>query len=182
MRRHNRSRTLTLASGLLVWALAHAGGAATPRLDISSATLPPTRLLDEPRPEAPSGLTPEIPSCTACRLAARTTGQLPGGALDLDAQVLEHGILLHVTSKDPEAREVLWKATIARGELLAQLRAGEPVELCEACRGSLEGFRDLRISARRVPEGVVLVYSSTSDLVVRTLHDLANTVGGSSQF
>jgi hypothetical protein len=120
--------------------------------------------------------------CTACRLAARTTGQLSPEALQVSAEPLPHGIVLHVSSKDQAARDVLWKATIARGELLAGLRAGEALQLCDECSASLQRFRDLKISARRTSDGVVVVYSSQSDDVVRTLHEIGTSLGTSVQF
>lgn len=116
---------------------------------------------------------PQQPACAACRLAAQTTGQLAPATVQLRAVVLRNGVALSATAKDPSARDMLWKATIARGELLSALRNGAPVELCRACRSGLNRMAELRIDARRTPAGIDLVYTSSDVRVVHDLHQVA---------
>jgi hypothetical protein len=138
------------------------------------AVPPPARTtgLDRPPAEAPVPLDPETDTerCAACRLAAGTTGQLPAGSFDLRPQVLEDGVALRVTSSDRAVRDALWKATMARGELLEALRTGAPVQLCTECRRRITMLTELKIAARRIPDGMVLVYTSEREDVVRHIH------------
>lgn len=186
MRRIPFRASILLAAGLASFIFIHQQVAASPAVvKLDPASLSPAPMLgtlDESPSEAPRERHPGPMHCTACRLAARTTGQLSRDALQVSAEPLEHGLVLRVSSKDPVARDVLWKATIARGELLAGLRAGEALHLCDECSASLQRFRDLRISARRTPDGVVVVYSSASDDVVHTLHEIGASLGASAQF
>ena len=184
-------RHLGIRFAMLVVALAAAGlffpGTAPARggVSLQTVSLPPAAIaprLDDPRPEAPIAPRLEDTNCAACQLAARTIGQLPVDALQLRAQPVENGILLRVTAKDPEARETVWKATMARGELMAALRSGESIHLCDACTASLQRMRDLRISAQRTADGVVLLYTSANSQVVRSLYETLRDSGVSAQF
>jgi hypothetical protein len=134
-----------------------------------------------------AGLRPELPqqemtACVACRLAARTTGQLPPEALSMRAATLADGVALWVRGRDEAAREVLWKATIARGELLSALRSGGAIHLCDACRTGLERMAELRIDARRTRDGIELVYTSNDVRVVHDLHAVAKELQRTTTF
>jgi hypothetical protein len=146
--------------------LAIAGGAvraattSAPTAALDPAPLPPLpplpvppNLADPlapPRFELPP-LDPEadIEACAVCRLATATTGQIPADAFRIEGTLVEHGATLRLLSSDAAVRDALWQATLARGCVLAALRA--------------------EISARRIPEGVMLVYTSPSPEVVRQI-------------
>jgi len=153
----------------LLWHGAAAARTADPRAVPPPA---PTTSLDRPRAESPAPLDPEsdIERCAACRLAAGTTGQLPAGSFEMQPEVLEDGVSLRVTSNDRAVRDALWKATLARGELREALRTGAPVQLCSECRNRIAMLTDLKIVAHRIPEGMVLVYTSEREDVVRHIH------------
>jgi hypothetical protein len=171
MQRLTRIAMLLSVLGLS-WTLA-AEGLGAPRsvlvLDVPVAS--PGRLGDThsevPRPLAP------MPACAACRLATQTTGQLAPDAVQLTTLVLQNGVALKAIAKDASARELLWKATLARGELLSALRNRVPIELCRACRESLDRMAELRIDARRTAQGIDLVYTSSDVRVVHDLHLVA---------
>jgi len=139
--------------------------------------LPPLRVppdladqLVRPRFELPP-LDPEadIRSCTVCQLAQATTGRIAADAFRIESALTERGATLRLLSEDASVRDALWEATLARGRVLAALRAGDGVHLCSSCRERRELLADLEISARRIPEGVILVYSSASPTVVRQI-------------
>jgi hypothetical protein len=128
--------------------------------------------LTPPRFESPPSLdTPaEIEQCAICRLAAATADRIPPGSFRVEGEMLEQGAALRLLSADPAVREALWKATLARGELLATLRAGAGLRLCAWCLARRETLAELDISARRIPNGVVLLYTSKSPEIVRQIH------------
>jgi hypothetical protein len=111
----------------------------------------------------------DIQSCAVCRLAAATTGRLPNDAFRIESEMIERGATLRLLSSDPSVRDTLWRATLARGQVLAALRAESGVHLCTWCRERREMLTDLEISARRIPEGVMLVYTSPSPAIVRQI-------------
>jgi hypothetical protein len=127
-----------------------------------------------PRPEAPPAFDSEaeVERCTVCRLAATTTGRLPSAAYRIEGSATESGASLRLVSDDPAVRDALWHATLARGQVLAALRAGADLQLCSSCRVQRDALNDLEITARRVPEGVVLVYASRSPVVVQQIHTI----------
>jgi hypothetical protein len=175
-----------LVTALVVWGLVvQAPAAVRAAVRLERVSLPPSPLtgkLGDARPEAPSAPRLEDPECAACQLAAHTTGLLAPDALELHATQLDNGLALRVTSRDAEAREILWKATYARGELLASLRHGAPIHLCEACKASLQRLSDLQISAQRTPDGVLLLYTSANAKVVHDLYQVLHDSGVTAQF
>jgi hypothetical protein len=142
------------------------------------APSPPGRLF-QPRTETPTPLDPdaEHERCAACRLAAATTGQLPAGSYRIESRAVADGVLLSVTASEAPVREALWKAMEARAALVEALRAGDAVQLCDACRARHVLLADLRIAARRTPEGLVLVYTSPTDAVVRRIQAVLRQTG-----
>jgi len=153
------------------YAAAHAGSA--PRLDPPALpSHPQPGYLSAPRPEAPPAFDSEaeVEGCTVCRLAAATTGKLPSGAYRIEGIATENGAALRLVSDDPAVRDALWHATLARGEVLAALRSGADLQLCSSCRAQRDALIDLEITARRIPEGVMLVYASSSPLIVQQIH------------
>ena len=132
--------------------------------------------LSDPRPELSPPLDSEAEPdrCTVCRLAAATTGNLPASAYHIEGSATVNGAALRLVSTDPAVREALWQATIARGELMAALRSGTELELCPSCRDRRATLADLDISAQRIPQGVLLVYTSSSPTVVQQIHTVVD--------
>jgi hypothetical protein len=163
-----------ILAGIALVAAAHAKPA-TVFQSVESRTLP--SVLEPPRNEAPAPLDPDatVEPCAVCQLAGRTAGELPTGAFQLQPEVIENGALLKLVSEDPQVRETLWRVTLERGALLASLRAGESVQLCGSCAHRRAQLQALDISARRIPEGVLLVYTSASPMVVQQIHALVRT-------
>jgi hypothetical protein len=159
-----------LALGLaVVGTRAQARTAAAVRLDPPAV---PPQSLTQPRPETPPQLDPDVTprDCDACKLADATSGKIPLEAIHLASRVLPDGIAVRATADDPQSRELLWKAVIARGELIESLRSGSGTHLCATCKRQNELLRDLHIETRRIPEGVELQYTSASPDVVRRIH------------
>jgi hypothetical protein len=146
------------------------GAVASARLDP-----PATPPLAATRSEAPAPFDPDVTphECTACQLADATTGRIAIEHLHLQVRQLGDGVAVRATTGDSDARELLWKAMEARGELIESLRGGNPRELCDACRLRSEMLATLRIEARRIADGVELVYTSTSPDVVREIQAAA---------
>ena len=159
------------------------GAAARPR----AVTLRETTLQTGPRLDPPAGprldaVPHEAPpvdgdaspkACAACRLADATTGRIALDDLHIQTAPLADGVSVRATANAPEARELLWKAMVARGELIEALRSGAARDLCGTCRMRSSMLRSLRIEVRRIPDGVELVYTSTSADVVREIHAAA---------
>jgi len=149
-----------------------ARAASAPALDAPALPRQPwAGELSRPRPEAPLPYdTGEVERCTVCRLAAATTGKLPAEAFRIEGNVTEKGAALRLVSDDPAVREALWHATLARGQVMAALRSGADLELCSSCSAQRGVLEQLEITARRIPEGVLLSYSSNSPVVVQQIH------------
>jgi hypothetical protein len=133
---------------------------------------PVTPPLAPPRSEAPAPFDRDVTprECAACRLADATTGRIAVENLHVRVQALDDGVAVRATATDPEERELLWRAMVARGELIESLRSGDTHDLCDACSLRSELLASLRISVRRIADGVELVYTSTSPGVVREIH------------
>jgi hypothetical protein len=175
MQRLNRAGALRFAIWVVVGLAVPLPWLSRPAVGLQAGLVPHPILsggLGGGQSEVPRPL-PDQPTCAACRLAAQTTGQLAPETVQLRAVVLRNGVALSATAKDPSARDMLWKATIARGELLSALRNGAPVKLCRACRNGLDRMAELRIDARRTPAGIDLVYTSSDVRVVHDLHQVA---------
>jgi len=170
-----RNSWLFLAAAVLALGLAVAGTRAQARpaaaIRLDPPAVPP-QSLTQPRPETPRPLDPEVTprDCDACKLADATSGKIPLETIHLASRVLPDGIAVRATADDAQSRELLWKAVIARGELIESLRAGTGTHLCATCKRQSELLRDLKIATRRIPEGVELQYTSASPDVVRRIH------------
>src|SRR5262245_711314 len=177
--------TASLAAwGVTAWARpAAAPLGATPPLGASSALVDARQRLDPPasprleatQPESPAPLDRDVTprGCAACRLADETTGRIPLETLHVQTRALQDGMVVRATVLDPETRELLWKAMVARGELIESLRGGHGRDLCNACAQRSEMLAALQIAVRRIPDGVEIYYTSTHPEVVRQIHDAA---------
>ncbi len=121
--------------------------------------------------QAPAADTQESP-CAVCRVWDGTMAGVPEAALDLDARPVQNGVVLRATSTDAGTQRALWQVSAERQELLEQLRRGNAIPLCADCRANVTAFETLRIDMRRLPDGVLLLYTSTDPQVVRRLHAL----------
>jgi hypothetical protein len=174
----NTRRFAVAAAGLILSVTAVAWAKATSALDPPALPAPGWHgVLARPVPEAPAPLDPQadLDRCAVCRLSARTMAALPPGTFRMEPTVLDNGAALRLVSGDPPVRDALWKVTLERGELLVAMRAGADVHLCAQCRARRELLDQMEISARRIPEGVLLVYTSSSASIVRQIHTLIRT-------
>jgi hypothetical protein len=147
----------------------------THALETATRLDPPAgpRLESAPREAPPLDGDASPRMCAACRLADATTGRIALEDLHIRTAPLADGVSVRATANAPEARELLWKAMVARGELIEALRNGAARDLCGTCRMRSSMLRSLRIEVRRIPDGVELVYTSTSADIVREIHAAA---------
>ena len=97
---------------------------------------------------------------------------VPEEAVSLEARPLQNGVALRAISTDPATQTALWEVSWKRQVLLAELQNGNPVPLCTVCRANVAAFETLRIDMLRLPNGVLLLYTSTDPQVVHRLHTL----------
>lgn len=166
---------LLLAAGAATATRAAVGESRTP------APVEPARL-ENAFPEAPHVPDLDPSRCAACRMAAVTTGRVVPGSVQVHSVVRGNGIALHCRSRDPETVDLLWKASVARGELLAALRSGDPLELCTHCSVRRDLWFDLQVAATRLPDGVLLEYTATRPEIVRDLQRLVADPAFTAQF
>lgn len=115
--------------------------------------------------------TTETP-CAVCRVWDGTMAGVPEEALSLDARPVQNGVVLRATSNDPDTQKVLWQVSSQRQALLERLQRGGAIPLCAACQANVAAFETLRIELLILPDGVLLLYTSTDPQVVRRLHTL----------
>ena len=175
-KRPNR-RSLALAVCLVTAALAAGAGAAT-----TPPLVHPTSL-ERVRPESPWSPDRQASECAACRVALQSGAFLNDQHVQLESRRLDNGVALRFTSQDSAVRDQLWKATLARGEMVEALRTGgDQVNLCGHCRARRDVLADLQIAAQRIPEGVVVVYTSARPEVVRDLMHLLDEANPTVRF
>ncbi len=112
---------------------------------------------------------PETP-CAVCRLWETTMAAVPEEAVTIAAEAIANGVVLRVTAAEPQAQAALWTACNQRQSLLALVQRGEVVSLCPACRANVAAFDELRIDLLRLPDGVLLLYTSADAEIVQRLH------------
>ena len=108
-------------------------------------------------------------TCAACGLFHTAMHSLPDDAIEYEGLVIENGAALLVSSATAEAQDVIWQVSVARNEILQLARRGAPIELCPACAANVRSFADIQIDVQRVPEGVLLLYTSSDPEIVRLL-------------
>ena len=99
---------------------------------------------------------------------------VPEDAVTIAAEAIANGVVLRVTSAEPKAQAALWTACKERQSLLALVQRGETVTLCPACRANVAAFDELRIDLLRLPDGVLLLYTSADTEIVQRLHALVS--------
>lgn len=130
--------------------------------------------LSPSRPEAPRSPLPDPgpETCVICRLARQTTGSLPPGSFTLAPEIAADGAVVRVAAADPTVRAALWEAMQAREELLAALRGGAPLPLCERCAMRRTWLAEVETHAERTAFGLRLAYASHNPEIVQHLHAL----------
>jgi hypothetical protein len=176
---------MLVASGLAAWVVAASARPTARPLDATVPLLDARQRLDPPasprleaaQPESPAPLDRDVTprACAACRMADETTGRIPLETLHVQTRALQDGMVVRATVLDQEGRDLLWKAMVARGELIETLRGGHGRDLCEACAQRSEMLAALQIAVRRIPDGVEIFYTSTHPGVVRQIHAAART-------
>ena len=116
---------------------------------------------------------PETP-CAVCRLWETTMAAVPDEAVTIAAEAIANGVVLRVTAAEPQAQAALWTACNERQSLLSLVQRGETVSLCPACRANVATFDALRIDLLRLPDGVLLLYTSEDPEIVQRLHSLVS--------
>ncbi|UCE01396.1 MAG: hypothetical protein JSW67_08830 [Candidatus Latescibacterota bacterium] len=111
-------------------------------------------------------------ACTACRFWDYAMLSFPEDAVAFDARVIENGVVLTATSRDPRVQQLLWSVARARHQLLEALRSGQEAPLCAACLVNVEAFDALDLGTKRIPEGVLLMYTSSDPNLVQELQEM----------
>jgi hypothetical protein len=115
--------------------------------------------------------------CAVCRAWDAAMKGVPQDQVSLEAHTVENGVVLRATSLIPKVRAAIWSMTAQRQQLLESLHQGQDVPLCPSCRANLRAFDELRIDSVRLPDGVVLLYTSNQPEVVRRLQEMVTGVG-----
>ena len=110
--------------------------------------------------------------CAACRLWDAAMATIPEDAVTIQGEAAPNGVVLRVTSPDLRVSQSLWTACTQRQRLLEALHRGETAPLCPDCQANLQAFDSLRIDLLRLPDGVLLLYTSAEAEVVTRLHTL----------
>jgi len=176
-RPNRRSLAVAVSSYVVLAALAWGAHAATTQPPV----LHPTSL-ERAKPESPWAHERPSSECAACRMAMQSGSVLSDLTIRLESRPLENGVALRFTSADAGVRDQLWKATLIRGEMVEALRTGNEVSLCDHCRARRDVLADLQVAAQRIPEGVVVVYTSTRPEVVRDLMHLLDEANPTVRF
>ena len=110
--------------------------------------------------------------CAACRLWDATMAGVPEHAVAIEGEAAPNGVVLRVTSADPQVSQSLWAVCTQRQRLLETLHGGEGAPLCPDCQANVQAFEELRIDLLRLPDGVLLMYTSAEPEIVQRLHAL----------
>jgi len=108
-------------------------------------------------------------ACDACSLYRQTMNSEYMKRVRFNGFLIERGVALRATSTLPEIQDQLFAVALARNEILEQVNEGGAVELCEPCVANAETFLDVQIAIERIPEGVILSYTSSRDDLVELL-------------
>jgi hypothetical protein len=111
-------------------------------------------------------------TCAACGLYHTAMRHLPAESIEYEGLMLENGAALLVSTATAEAQNVIWQVSVARNEILQLARRGAPIQLCAACAANARSFADIQIDVQRVPEGVLLLYTSSDPEIVRLLQTM----------
>ncbi len=111
-------------------------------------------------------------SCTACRVWDYARTSLDPEHVAFESRIVENGVVLRATSQDPQVQQLLWTVSVARHHILELLREGERVPLCAPCRANVRAFAEIEVGTSRLPDGVLLMYTSSNADLVSALHTM----------
>jgi hypothetical protein len=114
-------------------------------------------------------------ACAACSFWDYAMLSFPEDAVAFDARVIENGVVLTATSRDPRVQQLLWSVSRARHQLFEALRSGQDAPLCAPCFVNVEAFGALDLGTKRIPEGVLLMYTSSDPNLVQELQEMVLT-------
>lgn len=108
-------------------------------------------------------------ACEACSLYRQVMSPLHMEQIHYHGFLVEGGVALRATSQDPEVQGQLFAVAMARNEILQRVHEGEAINLCDPCRANAGSFMDVQFGVERIPEGVILSYTSSRDDLVALL-------------
>jgi hypothetical protein len=108
-------------------------------------------------------------ACDACSLYRQTMSSENLQHVDFSGILIERGVALRATSRLPEIQAQLFAVAVARNDILQQVHEGGAVDLCEPCDANARTFLDVQFAVERIPEGVILSYTSSRDDLVELL-------------
>jgi hypothetical protein len=108
-------------------------------------------------------------ACEACALFRQELTPEHLEQVAFSGRLIEHGVALRAVSPLPDVQDRLFAVAIARNEILQQVHEGADVALCEPCSTNARSFIDVQFAVERIPEGVILSYTSNRDDLVAWL-------------
>jgi len=108
-------------------------------------------------------------ACEACSLFRQVMNPEHLEQVQFSGFLIERGVALRATSEEPHVQDELFAVAVARNAILQQVHEGAAVELCEPCRVNASSFLDVQFGVERIPEGVLLSYTSSRDDLVQML-------------
>lgn len=108
-------------------------------------------------------------ACGACSLYRQTMNSEHLKQVSFHGVLLERGVALRATSSLPEVQNQLFSVAVARNQILQQVHEGGGVELCEPCLANARTFLDVQFAVERIPDGIILSYTSSRDDLVELL-------------
>lgn len=109
-------------------------------------------------------------TCTACRVWDYVSAGVNEDTVAFETRIVENGVVLRITAQDAHVQQLLWTVSVARHQILEILRRGGRVPLCAACHANVQAFAEVEVGASRLPEGVLLMYTSSNPDIVGALH------------
>ena len=108
-------------------------------------------------------------ACVACSLYRQVMSPLHLEQVQYYGFLIEGGVALRATSQLPEIQGELFAVAMARNEILQRVHEGTEIDLCAPCRTNARSFVDVQFGVERIPEGVILSYTSSRDDLVELL-------------
>ena len=108
-------------------------------------------------------------ACVACSLYRQVISPEQQQEVHYNGFLVEGGVALRATSSDPQVQSQLFVVALARNEILQRVYEGGEVALCEPCDANAQSFVDVQFGVERIPEGVILSYTSSRDDLVELL-------------
>ncbi len=109
-------------------------------------------------------------SCTACRVWDYALTGLNADQVSFETRIVENGVVMRATSDEAQVQQLLWTVSVARHHILELVRQGGRVPLCGPCHRNVQAFAEVEVGTSRLPDGVLLMYTSSSSEIVAALH------------